>query len=164
MNDPIPAELAASLERITAAELSPVARLGHVALMLVAAAMSIVLVSLLLTEPALPARTQVAFIVMLVIGLSWTAYAGWALAHRRGLLANLRVVAGRLAVSFTSVFVLGALGLALATGTTAFYLAAGLGAGMLLLAIGLLLRAKRHLANLQARYRALEDQIKAGEA
>lgn len=152
-------ELAASLERITAAELSSIARLGHVALMLVAAAMSIAVASLLVTEPALPPRTRAAFVVMVVIGLSWTVYALWVLTYKRGLLANLRVVAGRMAVTFTSIFVLGALSLGIATGTTGFYLAAGLGAGMLAVAIGLLVRANRHRANLQARCRALESEI-----
>lgn len=162
MHDPIPAGLRASLERITAAELSPVARLGHVALMLVAAAMTIVVTSLLLTEPALPTRTSAAFAVMAVMGLSWTAYAGWALTHRRGLLANLRVVAGRMAVTFTMVFVLGALALALVAGKTSLYLAAALGSAMLLIAVGLLMRAKRDVAALQARRHALEAEIKAG--
>lgn len=164
MNDSIPTSLAASLERITAAELSPVARLGHVVLMLVAAAMTILVASLLLTEPALPTRTSAAFTVLVAMGLCWTTYAGWALTHRRGLLANLRVVAGRMAVTFTAVFVLGSLGLAIATGKTSLFLAAGLGAAMLLVAVGLLVRAKRHFALLQARREALEDELrKQGE-
>jgi hypothetical protein len=162
MNEDLSPELAASLARITAAELSPAARLGHVLLLLAAAAISIVIASLLATEPTLPLRTRLSFALMLAMGLSWIVYSTWALTHVRSLLANLRVVAGRMAVAFTAAFAFGALGLGIATGTTGFYLASGLGAGMLAIAIGLLVRAHRHLANLQARRRALESDIKAG--
>lgn len=53
--------IVAGLERLARTELSLGTRLAHVLLALVASAMTIVVVSLLQTEPALPPRTMTAF-------------------------------------------------------------------------------------------------------
>ena len=50
----IDTKLQATLADVTRKGLSPVARLAHVALLLAALAMSIILASLLITEPVLP--------------------------------------------------------------------------------------------------------------
>ena len=151
--------LSAALRRITDEALSPLSRAAHVALMLVSLAMTILLVSLLATEPALPMRTQVSFGAMTAIGLAWVAYASWVLRHRRSLLANQRVVAARMALVFSLAFTAGAAWLGFADGQPAMRWAAGLGAVMAAVAIGILVRAHRHRAGLLARRRQLEQQI-----
>lgn len=59
-----------------------------------------VLVGLLwATEPDLPPRTQVAFGAIVVVGLAWVAYGGWALTRRTPLFALDRVIAAWLALA-----------------------------------------------------------------
>ncbi|MDI1464662.1 hypothetical protein QEZ54_27195 [Catellatospora sp. KI3] len=55
-----------------------------------------------ITEPQLPARTQVAFAGLVAIGLAWAGYGIWALTRRTPLFARDRVVAGWLAVGATT--------------------------------------------------------------
>ena len=149
----------AHLHRLLDTELSRPSRLGHVALLLVSMAMTVVVMSLWLTEPALPARTRVAFGAMTVIGLSWMVFAGWVLTTRRVLLGRDSVVAGRLAVTFTAVFVAGALLVGYSAGGKAPFAAAGIGVGLLGVAIALLVRARRRVARLTARRDALEREL-----
>jgi hypothetical protein len=155
-----PAASAASAHALINAELSTASRLGHVALLLVGAAMAIAIGSLWVTEPSLPRRTHVAFGAMTLIGLAWAAYATWVLTTRRVLLGRHRVVAGRMAVTFTSVFVIGCLLVAATTGHTAGYAAAGLGTLMVGVAAGLLARARREVARLTAKREELERALR----
>ena len=149
----------AHLPRLLDTELSRSSRLGYVALLLVSMAMTVVVVSLWLTEPALPVRTRVAFGAMTVIGLSWMVFAGWVLTTRRVLLGRDSVVAGGLAVTFTAVFVAGALLVGYAAGGKAPLAAAAIGVGLLGVAIALLVRARRRVAGLTARRDALEREL-----
>ena len=151
-----PPSLADDLRRLTESELSFASRLGHVALLLVASTMSAIVLALLLTEPALPRHTEIAFIVMETIGVSWVVYAGWVLTHKRALLGAQHVIAGRLAVTFSGVFATGALLVGFATGRAAAFAAAGLGALMLCVAVAILMRARRRFASLAARRDELE--------
>jgi hypothetical protein len=96
---------------------------------------------------------------MTVIGLSWMVFAGWVLATRRVLLGRDSVVAGRLAVTFTAVFVAGALLVGYSAGGKAPFAAAAIGVGMLGVAIALLVRARRRVAGLTARRDALERDL-----
>ncbi|MCA1714793.1 MAG: hypothetical protein LC715_06710 [Gammaproteobacteria bacterium] len=121
--------------------------------------MSIVIASLLATEPALPLRARLALAVLLAIGLSWVGYATWVLRNRWTLLANHRIVAGRMAVVFTAVFAAGALGLGFAMGKAALFLAAATGVVMFGAAVVVLVRAHRRVAALQARRRVLEREL-----
>jgi hypothetical protein len=61
--------------------------------------------------------TQIAFGLLLVIALTWSAFFFWTVTRRKVLLAWHRVLAGRLAVLFCSLFTLGALALALTSPT-----------------------------------------------
>lgn len=151
----------AHLPRLLDTELSRRSRLGYVALLLVSMAMTVVVVSLWLTEPALPVRTRVAFGAMTVIGLAWMVFAGWVLTTRRVLLGRDSVVAGRLAVTFTAVFVAGALLVGYSTGGKAPFAAAAAGVGLLGVAVALLVRARRRVAGLMARRDALERDLGA---
>jgi len=154
-----PSALAADLRRLTVLELSLPARLRYVALLLGAAAMTAIVSALLLTEPELPLRASIAFAVMAVIGLSWMAFAAWVLMHKRILLGQQRVVAGRMALVFCSVFIVGALLVGYATGNASASSAAGLGLVMLLVALTIFIRAKRSFAQLSKRREALEQQL-----
>ena len=154
-----PPALAADLRRLTVLELSLPARLRYVALLLGAAAMTAIVSALLLTEPELPLRTSIAFAVMTVIGLSWMAFAAWVLMHKRILLGQQRVVAGRMALVFCSVFVVGTLLIGYQTGNPSALSAAGLGLVMLLVALTIFIRAKRSFAQLSKRREVLEQQL-----
>jgi hypothetical protein len=157
-----PQSLDAELQQLTTRLLSPTARYAHVALLLAALGMSVLLGALLATEPDLPDATRAALAVMLGIGASWVVYALWVLRHRRPLFARHRVVAGWMAVVFTSLFAAGALAMAIASGGGAFYAAAATaGGGMLTLAIVLLVQAYRQFARLQRRRLELEGKLRA---
>ena len=116
------------VRRLLDRELSQASRLGYVALLLASLTMTVVVSSLWLTEPVLATRTQVAFALMIGIGLSWTAFAVW-VTTRRVLFGRDSVVAGRLAVTFTATFVVGAVTLGYMMGGTAPYAAAAMGSG-----------------------------------
>ena len=147
-----------SLRRLADAELSLPTRIGHGLLLLAALGMTVAILSLWLTEAALPARTQAAFGVMVPIGTAWVVYAGWVLARRRVLFARHRVVAGRMALLFATIFTAGALALGIATGSPAGFLAAALGMGMVVAAYALLAAARRRVAALARRLELLEGR------
>lgn len=134
-------------------------RLGHLALLLVATGASVVLASLLATKKALPLRTMASFAVLLMINLSWTAYAAWVLNARRRMLLNHRVVAGWIAMAAAAVFTVGALVIGATTRTAAAYPAAGAGLIFLLIAITLLVRATLDFRALQMRRAEIEARL-----
>lgn len=143
------------VQHVAAMETSLRSRLAYVALLLASLTMTCIVGALWLTEPVLQLRVQLAFGVMVVIGLSWVAFAVWVLTQRRVLFARDRIIAGRMAVTFTTVFVAGALAVAYATGASAAYLAALLGIVMLAAAVAMLRRAHRTFARLTERREAL---------
>jgi hypothetical protein len=147
------------LPRLLDAELSRPSRFRHVALLLGSLTMTIIVVSLWLTEPALPTRTQMAFGLMIVIGLSWAAFALWVLTARRTLLGRDNIVAGRMAVLFTALFIVGALTIGYSKGGTAPYAAAAMGLGLFAAAVALLVRAHRRVAALMIRREGLEREL-----
>ena len=154
-----------SLERIRSlavGELSLRARLAYVALLLVAVSMTVVIASLWITELALPPRTQWAFGMMTLIGVSWSALAVWVLTSRRPLYVRDRVIAGRMAVTFTSVFVAAAVAAVSVAAGAAALAALGSGVMMLVLAIRVLVDARRRFAALAARRQELENTLEAG--
>jgi hypothetical protein len=153
------ARSSAAVRQLADAELSVPSRFGHVVLLLAALGMTVVVMSLWLTEPALPLRTHVAFGIMSGIGLSWSAFAIWVLARRRVLFARQRIVAGRMAVTFAAVFTIGAVATVAATGAAAALAAAVTGAVMIAAAALILRRAHRASARLMARREAIEREL-----
>lgn len=149
--------VAALLDR----ELSTRSRVGHVLLLLAAAAMATITGSLWATEPALPTRTAAAFAIMTGMGLSWVAYAAWVLSTRRVLLGRQRVVAAGLATLFSGVALAGALATGLLAGMPAAWPAALVFAGMTGLALVLLVRARRDYARLYRRREQLAQQLRS---
>jgi hypothetical protein len=154
--------LSDALHRISERGLSNGARVAHVALLLAALGMGVVIAALLATEPALPRRTVVAFTVMLLIAASWIAYAIWVLRHRHTLMAQHRVVAARMAVVFCSVFTAAALVAGVVAQSAAGWLAAATGFAMLIAALLLLRRATRTVRELQQTLARLQAQIGGG--
>jgi hypothetical protein len=156
---PLPSSAVAELQRLSRTELSRGGRIGHVLLALVASAMTVIVVSLWLTEPALPLRTQIAFATLTAIGAGWTTFSLWVLRTKRVMLARHRQVAGRLAVVFASVFTVGCLALAIAAETDAARPA--LAMSLVLLTIGVVVwrRAEISHAKLLARRRQLENEL-----
>lgn len=134
------------------AEVAMPSRLGHTALMVAGLGMASLSTSLLLTEPALPGRTQAAFVIITAAGLAWAAFAGWVLARRRVLFGRQEIVAARLAVGMTAVFFAGAIALRERAGAGAVITAAVMCAA----AIYLLWRAHQRVARLSERRRVLE--------
>ena len=151
-----PATLANDLRQLTALELSLPSRLRYVALLLGASTMSAIVIALLVTEPKLPVRTSVALGVMAVIGVSWIVFAAWVLTRKRVLLGSHRIIAGRLAVVFSAVFVIGALSVGLTTSQASPFAAAAMGAVMLSVAVTMLARAKRQFVQLSKRRNELQ--------
>jgi hypothetical protein len=156
---PVAPAVVAELRRLTRTELSMGARVAHVLLALAASAMTIVVASLWMTEPALPPRTTTAFGLLISIGLGWVTFSIWVLRSRRVLLVRHRVVAGRLSVSFSSVFVLGCLLLAFASPGQAAWSASAMGVAMLVVAVVLWRRAEVAHARLVARRNVLEREL-----
>jgi hypothetical protein len=140
-----------SVRQLASSELSLRARLGYVALMLVSLGVTTVIVSLWATEPRLPVRGQVAFCAMSLIGACWAVLSIWALATRRPLFARDRVIAGGMAVAFTSLLLAATFAAAVVIGTEAAYAAMALAAMMLTMAIKVNARARRRFAELAAR-------------
>lgn len=147
------------LSSLAARELSSMARLGHLALLLLALSMCTAVGSLWLTEPALPNRTVVAFAALFAANLGWSAYAAWVLKSRRTLLVFQQVVAARIAVSFCLVALAGTLAVAIANGHAGAWVAAAVFTGMLAAAALMLLRAQRRVRQLQARRAEIERQL-----
>jgi hypothetical protein len=107
----------------------------------------------------LPMRTSIALSVMAVIGVSWMIFAAWVLTRKRVLLGSHRIVAGRLAVAFSTAFVIGAVAVGLTTSNASSYAAAAMGAVMLLVAVTMLARAKRQFAQLSKRRDELQQLL-----
>ena len=99
-----------AIQRLLSSELSRPKRFAYVVLLLFAAGVTTVVTALLLTEPALPARTQAVFLVMMAIGVSWIALFAWTLTSRRPLLGRDSLIAGHMSVTFTALFALGSVG------------------------------------------------------
>src|SRR3954467_1929601 len=108
-------------------ELSTGSRLGHTAVGVAGLGMAALALSLLATEPVLPARAQAAFAVIALGGLAWAAFAVWVLTRRRVLLASHHVAASALATALSTIFLTGAIVLREHAGL----LAIGFNAGML---------------------------------
>jgi hypothetical protein len=154
-----PSALVDDLRRLTTSELSLPSRMGHVALLLAASAMTAVVTALLLTEPSLPPRTAIALGVLAVIGASWIGFAVWVLSHTRVLLGRHRVIAARMAVAFSAVFGFGAVAVGYATSSRSAFAAAAMGGLMVAIGIGLLVRARRQVEQLSTRRAELERQL-----
>ena len=114
------------MQKQMARELSLGSRLGHTALLVVSASISALTASLWLTEPSLPLRTHIAFAAIVAIGVAWTGFAWWVLANRRIMLANQRVIASRMALVFTALFLIGAVVLRSRAGSGAVVVSAAL--------------------------------------
>jgi hypothetical protein len=156
----VPALSVRDIQRRLATELSRRARIGHLLLLLLNLTIAIGAASLLLTEPALLLRTKVAFVGMIIIALSWAAFAWWTLTRRQVLLAGHEIVAGRMAVVFCAVLVAGSLGLVWAgPSAPAALMSAGLGAALLAVAWMMLRRARQRFDVLVRRRAELERAL-----
>ncbi|MGI5522452.1 hypothetical protein ACQEUX_16055 [Micromonospora sp. CA-259024] len=100
-----PEEVMARLD----APLSLRKRVGYLTLALTGLTGSALIGLLWATEPGLPLRTNVAFAVLVAIGLCWAAFGGWAVTRRTPLFARDRVIAGWLGVGAWLAFTVGAL-------------------------------------------------------
>ncbi len=152
----------ADMQRSLAAELSLGARIGYTLLLLTSFSVAAVTAALVLTEPALPPATVTALGLVTMVGLAWTGFAGWVLSRRRVLFAAHRIVAGRMAVAFSSLFTLGAALLA-PRGGPGWYAAIGVGLAMVAVAAALLVRAHHRFRQLSARRADLERQLAGRE-
>jgi len=107
-----------------------------------------------LTEPGLPPRTQVAFGVLMLIGLGWAVYGSWALTRRTPLFALDRVIAGWLALvaaSFLTLFTAVVTAVRDRTEPALYAITAGL----IALALINLVRVRKHRAALLRRKQEL---------
>ena len=148
----------ADMQRSLAAELSVGARIGYTLLALTSFSVAAVTAALVLTEPALPAATETALVLVTMVGLAWTVFAGWVLTRRRVLFAAHRIVAARMAVAFSALFTLGA-ALFGPRGESGWYAAIGVGLVMVAAAVALLVRARHRFRQLSAHRADLERQL-----
>jgi hypothetical protein len=110
-----------------------------------------VIATLWATEPErLPTRTAAAFAGLIVIGLAWAGLAAWTLV-KRPLFATERVIAGRLAVVFTTTSTL-------VTAMVGGPLAAWPGLLLITAAVMVLVRALAYRNRLRSQIAALEGQ------
>jgi hypothetical protein len=109
-------------------------------------------------------RTVVAFWVILAMGRVWAAYAVWTLRNRRVLLANHRIVAGRIAVLFCMTFVIGACVAGATSGRRSMFRVACMGLTMLAVAVVQLVRAHQYQGRLLARRNQLQHELSATSA
>lgn len=151
-----------ALLRWAQSELSMKARVGYVALLLTSLLFSVGLTALWWTEPTLPMHTHLAFGAMTLIALAWTIFALRVLAGPRVMFVHHRIVAGRMAVVFTSLFVAGAVSVGLLTANPAAYLAAVFGLVLVAVAVLVLDQARRAFAELDQRRQALEHDRRKG--
>jgi hypothetical protein len=128
-------------------------------LLLAAATMTVIVTALLVTEPSLPRRASIALGVLAAIGLSWVSFAVWVLSNRRILFGRHRVMASRMAVGFSVLFCAGALAVGYATSSRSAFVAAAMGAPMIVIATAMLVRARRRVERLSKRRDELEQQL-----
>lgn len=147
---PMPAT--ADVQRLLAGELARASKPGHIALLLAGLTGAGLSAALLLTETALPTRTRLAFLALTAIGLAWSAFAAWVLARRGTLLGAQRIVAGRMAVAFTTLFTIGTLALG-------GWAATVVGVALMIAAVMLLMRARSQVAALARRRAELEREL-----
>lgn len=134
-------------------QLSTPARIGYTLLLLTGVAAVGLIGSLWATEPGpLPTETHVAFALIVAINLSWAAFSAWVLSQRKVLYAKHRVIAGWMAVTFCTGFLL--IGATVAwqrDNVNALVLIGVVGIAQLAVAGKLLQRAKRRRSALLAR-------------
>jgi hypothetical protein len=147
----------ADVQRLAAGQLSLRSRVGYAALLVTSLTMVVGVGSLWATEPALPARTHVAFAMIVAMAAGWSVFAAWVLSRRRILLGTDRVIAATIGVAFSAVASVGTFALGYwGGGGSAAYAAALIDAGLCLVAVVFWLRARRRLEMLMRRRRALE--------
>jgi hypothetical protein len=152
------------VQRHLAGTLSHAGRRGHVAMLASAVLFAGAVGSLLLTEPDLPTRTRLAFAAIVIAAASWGTFSVWTLRQRHLPLPTHDLIAARLALGVSGVFLVGALILA-ASGTAVSRAAGGasvVGAILAGLAWIVWRRAHRRVRDLRARRRALEQQLADG--
>src|SRR5688500_13815094 len=135
-------------------EVATPSRLGHAALLTASIIVGAGTASLLVTEPSLPERTQWAFAGIVVIAVAWAAYSSWVLIRRRVLFGRQRVAASRMACLFTLL----ALGGSIAVRDQVGMIGVITSAVLLLVAVALLVGARRHVTRLKALARNFDRQ------
>lgn len=143
----------ADMQERVRAQVGMPSRLGYTALLIAGVGMAGLAATLLATEPALPPRTRIAFALLVAAGLAWASFAGWVLARRRVLFGRQQVVAASMAVVVTLVFLAGAAAVRDRIG----YGGVATAAVMCAAALVMLVRARRRVARLSERLRALES-------
>lgn len=139
-----------SLERVLAEEISLRSRMRHVAVGLAGLCGATLIGVLWATEPdTLPVRTQAAFGGLIAVGLTWAAFAAWAVSRRRPLFAYDQVLGARLALAVAAATTIAGVALAAVRSTAAAAVGTGV-VGVVLVGAAALL-----LARAQARRREL---------
>ena len=151
----------AQVQEMARRELSTPTRIGYLLLLMVALLGAGLIGTLWLTEPQpLPLRTQVAFGLLVMINLAWSALFGWVLTQRKVLFAIHSVIAGWMAVVFCSIFLLLGLVIGFARmNTTALALVGVVGTAQLFAAIVMLKRSQRRRRELVARRHELVEAL-----
>ena len=150
-----------SLARLTDRTLSRFERYAHAILLFFAGGMAFLSGGLLFMEPNLPKRAEAALAVMLLIALAWVVFAIRVLLVRMPVLANREVIAARMALGFSTLFTVGMVLFSWSVGGRTVTTGTMLGATMACVAIVLLVRARRRVAELRALRAQLERELAA---
>lgn len=142
-------------------ELSTPKRIGYLLLLMLTLTGAGLIASLWLTEPApLPLRTHLAFGLLVVINLAWSALFGWVLSRRKVLYAMHSVIAGWMALAFCGVFLLFGMAIAIVRmNTTALTVVCLVGTAQVFIALTVLRRARRRRGELLARRNELTGRL-----
>ena len=151
-------QLEQSLSRITDKQLAGTEKYGHLVLTAIGAIIAVALADTLISMPNLPAHLPETMLLMIAIGVAWTACTVMVL-MRRPILAEREIALGRVSVTFATLLSLGSM---LAHYLPTRHLAVPW-FGLLLLAIAtaLLLRAHARRRSLQTLRSQLEAQLGA---
>jgi hypothetical protein len=148
------------IQQLAAGHLSMPSRLWHTVLVVASLSMATAIVSLWTTEPHVPPRLHAAFAAIVAVALTWAGFGVWVLVRRRVLFGRDRVLAGWLAVAFTTISAVGLLlaGAIGGFGTPAYVGAAGHSV-LCAAAIWLLVSGRRRVRALSERRRKLEAAL-----
>jgi len=159
--EPREAASEARVRALVRADLTRGARVGHVLLLVVTVLVAAAVGSLWATEPSLPTRTSVMFLIIIAGAVSWAGYAAWTLTHRRPRLAGHEVVATRVAMMTTAVVTV-AMVVATANAPSAAMLLGIIGTIQFLVAAVAFRRARRRFAWLLERRATLDEMRRLG--
>jgi hypothetical protein len=156
-NAPARDELEQALHRLTDQALDSTQRVGHLLLVLAAAAIAFALGGMLVERLPISRNATLGIAAMFALTTVWLVYGVRVLMRRRTLLVDGQVAAARLALLFTATVTAGAMAFGALVGARAMTGASWFGVLMMSMAVIMYVRAWRRRAALQSLRARLEQ-------